>query len=74
MSAETICKPKFSQDQSVRFVGGKGKVKGLCSESGRWSYMVEMEIGPEPEMGRIGYETMIVLSEMDLLALEGGKR
>jgi 23S rRNA U2552 (ribose-2'-O)-methylase RlmE/FtsJ len=68
MSTGMISKPKFSQDQSVRFIGGKGKVKGLNSEPGGWLYMVEMEMGPEPEMGRIGYETTVVLSEVDLLA------
>jgi hypothetical protein len=62
--------PKFSPDQSVRFIGGEGKVKEYRAEAGNWSYLVEMELGEEPEMGRIGYETMILLSETDLNALE----
>jgi hypothetical protein len=69
MIAGTISQPKFSQDQLVGFIGGKGKVKGFYSNCGCWSYAIEMEMGPEPEMGRVGYETTILLSEMDLLAL-----
>jgi len=30
-------------------------------ESGTWTYVVEMELGPEPDMGRVGSETMILL-------------
>lgn len=64
--------PRFSPDQFVRFVGGEGKVREFHSEAGSWSYLVEMAMGPEPEMGRIGYETMILLPETDLDALESG--
>jgi hypothetical protein len=62
--------PKFYQDQLVCFIGGEGKVKYLRPDAGSWLYTVEMAMGPEPEMGRIGYETMIVLPETDLSALE----
>lgn len=58
--------PRFSPDQFVRFIGGEGKVRGSHADSGRWSYLVEMEMGEEPEMGRIGFETMILLPETDL--------
>jgi len=34
-------------------------------ESGTWTYVVEMELGPEPDMGRVGSETMIY-SEADI--------
>ncbi len=62
--------PKFSPAQSVRFIGGKGTVKEFRAEAGDWSYLIEMELGEEPEMGRIGYETMILLSETDLNAID----
>jgi hypothetical protein len=29
-------------------------------------YRVEMELGPEPEMGRIGSETTVLLYESDI--------
>ncbi|GAP94754.1 hypothetical protein [Leptolyngbya sp. NIES-2104] len=58
--------PRFSPDQFVRFIGGEGKVRKSHADSGRWSYLVEMEMGEEPEMGRIGFETMILLPETDL--------
>lgn len=62
--------PKFNRDQFVRFIGGQGKVREFRADSGNWSYLVEMEMGEEPEMGRIGFETMILLSEADLNVLE----
>lgn len=62
--------PKFSPDQPVRFIGGEGKVREFRAEAGNWSYLIEMELGEEPEIGRIGYETMVLLSETDLNALE----
>lgn len=71
MIASVMSVPKFSPNQLVRFIGGEGKVKGLHADSGYWSYTVEMEMGAEPEMGRVGYETTILLSEADLDALEG---
>lgn len=64
-----MTKPKFSPDQFVRFIGGEGTVREFRADAGSWSYLVEMELGEEPEMGRIGYETMILLSEIDLNAL-----
>lgn len=60
--------PKFSLEQFVRFIGGEGKVREFHTDAGRWSYLVEMEMGEEPEMGRIGYETMILMPETDLEA------
>jgi len=36
---------------------------------GRYSNLIEMEIGSEPEMGRIGYETTILLFETDIILL-----
>lgn len=69
-----VSKPKFSPDQSVCFIGGKGTVKEFRADAGRWSYVVEMELGDEPEMGRIGYETMLLLSETDLNAIDDRRR
>ena len=70
MSKSVMSMPKFRPDQFVRFIGGEGRVKACHQNSGNWSYMVEMEMGPEPEMGRVGQETTIVLAESDLNALE----
>ncbi len=68
--AAVMTMPKFSPDQFVRFIGGMGKVREFHADAGNWSYLVEMEMGEEPEMGRIGFETMILLPETDLNALE----
>ena len=62
--------PQFRKGQAVSFVGGKGTVKSYQPQVDSWSYLVEMEMGPEPEMGRIGYETTILLSQCDLLLWE----
>lgn len=59
--------PKFDREQRVAFLGGSGVVKNLYPEAGTWSYLIEMEMGPEPDMGRIGSETRIVLLEPDIL-------
>jgi len=58
--------PRFYQGQQVHFIGGSGKVKSLRPDAGGWLYQVEMEMGPLPTMGRIGYETTVVLSEVDM--------
>jgi len=58
--------PQFCKGQQVRFVGGAGTIKSFQPDSGSWSYQVEMEMGPEPDMGRIGYETTVVLYESDM--------
>lgn len=60
--------PQFDKNQTVRFVGGEGRVRGYHSDAGTWAYTVEMPMGPEPTMGRIGYETTIMLLEPDLEA------
>lgn len=61
--------PRFNCEQTVRFIGGQGRVKSYRPESGSWQYTVEMEMGPEPDMGRIGYETTIMLLESDLVPM-----
>lgn len=58
--------PKFSKQQRVCFVGGVGTIKNCRPESGTWTYVVEMELGPEPDMGRVGSETRLLLHEADI--------
>lgn len=66
MSAKNMVKPRFIKGQMVEFLGGVGTIINSKPESGSWSYFVQMEMGPEPEMGRIGYETTILLVETDI--------
>lgn len=60
--------PRFSHTQRVRFVGGECIVRNLKPESGSWIYVIEMSLGLEPDCGRVGAETMVVLNEADLRA------
>ena len=64
-----MTKPRFSKNQSVCFPGGAGTIIGYKPESDRWIYAVEMEMGPEPPMGRIGAETRLLLDEVELEAV-----
>ena len=61
--------PKFRQSQIVCFQGGTGKIRRCHLESGTWAYAVEMALGPEPEFGRVGSETTILLNEIDMQAV-----
>ncbi|WP_281063317.1 hypothetical protein [Leptolyngbya sp. Cla-17] len=36
------------------------------SDADTWTYLIEMTLGPEPNFGRVGAETMVLLSETDL--------
>ncbi|MEH1837369.1 MAG: hypothetical protein V7L20_01035 [Nostoc sp.] len=58
------------QRTKVEFIGGLGTIIQYSPNSGYWSYLIEMEIGSEPEMGRIGYETLILLFETDIILLQ----
>lgn len=58
--------PRFCKHQIVRFIGGMGTIKSRRASAGAWLYTIEMAQGPEPEMGRIGSETIILLYEADL--------
>lgn len=58
--------PRFRTNQMVHFVGGVGTIKNSRPDSGTWTYAVEMEMGPVPEMGRVGFETTILLNEADI--------
>lgn len=66
MKIDLMTKPRFSKNQLVCFVGGAGTIVGYQPESDRWIYAVEMEMGPEPSMGRIGAETRLLLDEMEI--------
>lgn len=67
MAAIVTPVPRFRKGQTVKFVGGTGTVKSHHLDSSSWTYLVEMAMGPEPEMGRIGYETTLLLNESDLM-------
>lgn len=66
MTSEFNKKPSFCHNQRVRFFGGEGIVRSFKPEAGTWAYLIEMALGPEPSFGRIGAETMIILSEVEL--------
>lgn len=66
MSATSVKAPGFHLAQRVSFVGGDGIVQSYQPEDGTWAYIVEMALGPEPGCGRVGAETMVLLSEEDL--------
>lgn len=66
MTTKVMTIPRFSKNQLVCFVGGVGTILGYQSDSGTWAYAVEMEMGPEPPMGRVGSETRILLHEADI--------
>jgi hypothetical protein len=68
MNKFCINEPKFRHKQEVRFSGGKGIVRNCKSEFGGWTYLVEMTLGPEPDFGRIGLETSVLLNEEELCA------
>ncbi|WP_445636357.1 DUF4926 domain-containing protein [Nostoc sp. DSM 114161] len=69
MSATFLVEPKFCNGQIVSFMGGEGVINNYRFGSGNWEYLVQMPMGPEPETGRVGYETMIWLSELDICSL-----
>lgn len=63
---KTTTLPRFSKHQLVSFIGGIGKILNCQLDSGMWAYAVEMEMGPLPEMGRVGPETTILLYETEI--------
>lgn len=67
MTTAITMKPRFRENQMVSFLGGVGKIKSYKPGYSTWTYAIEMEMGPEPEMGRIGPETTILLHETDIL-------
>lgn len=65
-TASDLALPQFGRGQTVGFIGGTGTIKDFRFEAGIWTYAIEMILGPEPDMGRIGSETTILLHEADL--------
>jgi hypothetical protein len=63
---QLIVPPKFNRHEVVRFLGGVGTILYYQPDSHTWRYAVEMAKGPEPDMGRIGPETTILLHEEDI--------
>ena len=61
--------PKWDKDLMVRFLGGVGKIKSFRPDSDTWTYAIEMEMGLEPDFGRIGAETTVILYEEDILGV-----
>lgn len=68
MKAGVLRVAQYHHGQKVGFVGGTGIVRTSKLESGCWTHLIEMDMGPEPEVGRIGYETTVWLFESDLNA------
>lgn len=68
MTAKAIEVHRFQPAQRVRFLGGEGIVRNMKHETGTWKYLVEMPLGNEPSFGRVGAETMVLLSETELRA------
>jgi hypothetical protein len=51
----------------VQFSGGVGTIKSYQPNSNNtWTYAIEMEMGPEPNFGRVGFETTILLQETEI--------
>lgn len=61
-----VALPKFQKNQQVSFIGGIGKILNCQVDASAWTYAVEMEMGPEPSMGRVGPETTIWLYETEI--------
>lgn len=68
MTTKFTKKPSFSHSQHMSFIGGEGIVRAYKLEVGIWTYFVEMALGPKPDFGRIGAETMVILPEAELCA------
>ncbi len=66
MTANMMTIPRYAKNQLVCFVGGFGTILDCQPDSGTWVYALEMEMGPEPPMGRVGAETRILLLEADI--------
>ncbi len=66
MALMTLAKPRYGKEQRVGFVGGAGTIKNYQPETGTWAYLIEMDMGSEPSMGRVGSETRILLLESDI--------
>lgn len=69
MNSTSMTVPRFTRNQIVRFSGGIGTIKSYRPNSHQsWIYAIEMEMGPEPDFGRVGFETTILLHETEIQA------
>lgn len=68
MTAILIKRPLFRPMQWVSFVGGEGIVRSYKPNAGTWAYLIEMLLGLDPDFGRVGAETVVLLNEADLRA------
>ena len=69
MTANRMMIPRFTKNEIVQFAGGIGMIKNYRPAANTWTYAVEMEMGPEPDFGRIGGETTVLLDEAELQAV-----
>ena len=70
LSENPQTQPKFRPFQQVYFLGGMGKIISCFTDHGKWMYSVEMPLGKEPNMGRIGSETIILMPETEIYQIE----
>jgi hypothetical protein len=66
MMKNLIKNHKFDRKQHVSFIGGGGIIQSIRCENGNWKYAIEMPQGLEPNFGRIGPETIVLLDEVEL--------
>ena len=66
MNANRMMIPRFTKNDMVQFPGGIGTIKNYRPAANTWTYAVEMEMGPEPDFGRVGSETTVLLDEAEL--------
>lgn len=58
--------PQFRKEQQVGFIGGRGQIKGLWTESGAWVYAVEVAFNLPAGMSDYSKKTTVLLHEADL--------
>lgn len=51
------------------FQDGTARIDSYYWESGIWAYIVEMALGPEPDTGKAGSETTIILYKEEIQAV-----
>ena len=61
-----IPSPRFEKEQYVTFVGGRGQVKNLWTESGAWVYAVETSHSFSYGVSDYSRKTTVLLHEADL--------
>ena len=66
--------PKFCPHQQVHFLGGNGTIRFFHPDGNNWLYGVEMPLGTEPDLGRIGHETVVLIPETELYVLQATEK